>query len=168
MFPAAKVLSTATGYNFNYKVDPWAGYDKVDSLPFFTSPVDKRLPLKERVLGLVVGDRAKVYRFSSFADSLSLIEDNFQGLSVILAGSRNRDFLVCYERRVADGPELTFTVDTEANNIIMKDNEGTKWDIFGNGVDGPGRGQRLNIPVTMMGYWFAFGAMYPDALIYTP
>ena len=168
MFPAAKVLSTATGFSYNYNVDPWAGYDKVDSLPFFTSPVDNRLPLKERVLGLVVGDRAKIYRLSSFADSLSLIEDNFQGLSVVLAGSKSRDFIVCFERRVTDGPELEFTVDTEASNIVMIDTEGTKWDIFGNGVDGPGRGQRLIIPTAMIGYWFAFGAMYPDALIYTP
>jgi hypothetical protein len=168
MFPAAKVLSTATGYKYNYNIDPYAGYAKVDTLPFFASPVDKRLPLKERVLGLIVGDHAKVYQFSSFADSLSLVEDNFQGLSVVVAGSRNRNFIVCFERRVTGGPELEFSIDTEASNIIMIDNEGTKWDIFGNGVDGPGRGQRLNITNATMGYWFAFGAMYPDALIYTP
>ena len=50
----------------------------------------------------------------------------------------------------------------------MEDSEGTRWDIFGNGVDGPRRGEHLNTTNSMMGYWFAFGAMFPDALIYAP
>ncbi len=167
MFPSAKVLSPNTGYKFNYNVDPYSGYTSTDSLDFFTSPLDNRLPLKEKVLGLIVGDHAKVYRLSSFGDSVKVIQDNFQGLSVVLAGSRKRDFIVCYERRIANGPELDFSVNTEASNIIMEDSEGTKWDIFGNGVDGPRRGQILTPTNSMMGYWFAFGAMFPDALIYS-
>lgn len=168
MFPGARVLGPPAGSKFNYDVNPYKGYTDTDSLYFTTSPVDKRLPLKERMLGLVIGGHAKVYRFSDFADSVSLVQDNFQGLSVVLAGSNSRNFIVCYERRTPDSSELSFSVNTDAGNIIMVDNEGTKWDIFGNGVDGPRRGQHLNITHSMMGYWFAFGAMYPDALIYNP
>jgi hypothetical protein len=166
MFPSARVLSTATGYKFNYNADPYSQYASSDTIEFLTQPIDPRLPVKERVHTLVVGTHAKVYRFSSFADSVSVIQDNFQGLSVVLAGSKSRNFIVSYQRRVPNGPELDFSVNTDANNFIMVDSEGTKWDIFGVAVDGPRIGQRLNPTQSMMAYWFAVGAMYPDALIY--
>ena len=166
MFPGAKVLAPPTGYKYNYSQDPFAGYTATDSLYFLTTPVDKRLPLKEKVLGLVVGGRAKVYRFSSFADSLSVVKDNFQGLDVVVAGSQSRNFMVCYERRSGNNAVHGLAPDSEASNIIMADSTGTRWDIFGTAVDGPLKGQKLNLTYSMMGYWFAFGAMYPDALIY--
>ncbi len=169
MFPGTQVMSPATGFSYNYKLDPYAAYKKSDSIYFYTTPIDKRLALKEKVLGLVVGGHAKIYRMSSFADTVSVIQDNFQGLSVVLAGSQKLNFIVCYESKIPNGPELTFTPHShEASNIIMIDNEGNKWDIFGNAVDGPRRGQHLTATNSMMGYWFAFGAMFPDPLIYAP
>ena len=166
MFPSVRVLSTATGYHFNYNIDPYSKYASTDTIVFYTQPIDNRLPLKERVHALVVGGHVKVFRFNSFADSISVIQDNFQGLSVVLAGSKSRNFIVSYERRIPNGPELDFSVNTDANNFIMVDNEGTKWDIFGVGVDGPRIGQRLNPTQSMMAYWFAVGGMFKDALIY--
>jgi hypothetical protein len=166
MFPSARVLSTQTGYNYDYSIDPYPGYAISDTIEFYTQPIDRRLPLKERIHALIVGDRARVYRYNSFPDGITVIQENFQGVDLVIAGSQSRNFIVSFERKLPSGPLLDFSPDSEAANIILIDNEGTRWDIFGTGVDGPRKGQQLTPTYSMIGYWFAIGAMYPDALIY--
>ena len=50
--------------------------------------------------------------------------------------------------------------------VIMKDSEGTMYDVSRLAVAGPGKGERL-LPVTQfMGYWFAWAAFYPEIELY--
>jgi len=65
--PATTVLSTDTGFARDYGRDPYAGYDKVQQLMFDVSARDNRLPLKEWVLGVRVGDTYKAYPFGVLA-----------------------------------------------------------------------------------------------------
>ena len=65
--PATQVLSTDTGYTRDYARDPYAGYDRVQSLMFEVQHRDDRFPLKEWVLGVDVGGRTKAYPFSVLA-----------------------------------------------------------------------------------------------------
>lgn len=65
--PATTVLSTDTGFVRDYGRDPYAGYDKVQQLMFDVSARDDRLPLKEWVLGVRVGDTYKAYPFGVLA-----------------------------------------------------------------------------------------------------
>ncbi|MBK6296065.1 MAG: DUF3179 domain-containing protein [Rhodoferax sp.] len=65
--PATQVLSTDTGFARDYGRDPYAGYDRVQSLMFDVQHRDDRFPLKEWVLGVEVGGRTKAYPFSVLA-----------------------------------------------------------------------------------------------------
>ncbi len=51
--------------------------------------------------------------------------------------------------------------------MVMKDDEGTTQDVFGRCVEGPQAGQQLPLPRTFIANWFAWGAFYPEAEIYT-
>lgn len=50
--------------------------------------------------------------------------------------------------------------------VILKDNEGTRWDIFGQGISGPRMGERLSSTTSFIGYWFSWAAFYPDVDIF--
>ncbi len=65
--PAGKVLSRETGHSRPYGRNPYAGYDSVDSSPFFPTKNadDDRLPPKARVVFVERGDDAVVVPFST-------------------------------------------------------------------------------------------------------
>jgi hypothetical protein len=65
--PATEVLSTDTGFVRDYGRDPYAGYDRIQSLMFDVQHRDDRLPLKEWVLGVEAGGATKAYPFSVLA-----------------------------------------------------------------------------------------------------
>jgi len=48
----------------------------------------------------------------------------------------------------------------------MVDNEGNKWDIFGDVFEGSREGESLTQEKAFISYWFAWAAFYPNALIY--
>lgn len=162
MYPASKVLSNRTGHNRSYGVYPYGDYKtNNDFLLFPLSIDDKRLDRKERVHGVILDGQAKAYRFDSFSSSVTMIEDIFQSQKLVIVGSTLRNFIVSFI--VPD--DLIFTA-LDENNIILFDNEGNKWDIFGYAVEGPRAGERLTPTTSFMGYWFAWGAFYPSPNIY--
>jgi hypothetical protein len=65
--PATQVLSTDTGFARDYGRDPYAGYDRVQSLMFEVQHRDDRFALKEWVLGVELGGRTKAYPFGVLA-----------------------------------------------------------------------------------------------------
>lgn len=167
MFPGTKVLSNLTGYNFNYSYDPYELYRKSDSIRFYTEPLDTRLPIKEKVHGIIINDREKIYPMTLFGDFTSVILDNFQGLSVVIIGNNSRNFITSYERQISTGIELNFSpVNDGPPNIIMQDDQGNLYDLFGVAVEGPNKGRKLKPTRSLFGYWFALAAMYPDPVIY--
>ncbi len=69
MHPGAKVLSRNTGFSRSYGVNPYTGYDSVDSPPFFASANrdDFLLPPKERVVFIEREGEQVVVPFSALA-----------------------------------------------------------------------------------------------------
>jgi len=64
-FPGGDVLSRDTGFDRDYGRNPYEGYDRPDDQPFlFDREADDRLPAKERVAAVFVGDDAVVVPFS--------------------------------------------------------------------------------------------------------
>ncbi|MEM7367326.1 MAG: DUF3179 domain-containing (seleno)protein [Bacteroidota bacterium] len=100
------------------------------------------------------------------SQQISLIFDEFQGLPIVIAGSPGRNLIVSFQRRLADGSEPQFSPSSLPLPVIMQDQEGNAWDLFGEAVSGPMKGERLLPLNSYMGYWFAFGAFFPGAEIY--
>ncbi len=65
--PATEVLSTDTGFERDYRRDPYDGYERVQQLMFDVQHRDDRLPPKQWVLGVEVNGTHKAYPFGVLA-----------------------------------------------------------------------------------------------------
>jgi len=170
MFPDTKVVSTQTGYNRNYGFYPYGDYKTNNNKFLFPyTPKDSRLPNKERVLGVVVEGNAKVYRFNSFAGELAVEEDSFKGIDLVVVGSSESNFLFAFERKLIDGTLLSFSAASTTqgiSSVVLTDNEGNEWNLFGEAVTGPRTGQKLKPVVQFIAYWFSWGAFYTEPEIF--
>lgn len=95
-----------------------------------------------------------------------VIEDEFEGVPLVVAGSEGRNIIMSYQRMTSDRVVLSFVPVQQALPILMEDEGGSRWNIFGEAVSGPRMGQQL-LPIhSYMGYWFAFAAFFPGVEVY--
>lgn len=167
MYPDSRVVSRSTGYDRSYGFYPYGQYRSNDEILLF--PIgndDDRLPRKELVHGIIVDNVTRVYRFNSFPQEIEVINGNVNGLPVVVAGSKGKNLIVSFSRIPPDGTPLAFEAVQDSLPVIMRDDEGNNWDIFGEAVSGPRAGARL-IPIrSFKSFWFAWAAFYPNAEIY--
>lgn len=173
MFPESQVLSVNTGFDRPYDIFPYGNY-KVD--PFLLFPItidDTRLPRKQRLHGILT-DRLfpaarRTYPFTLFSEGARAINDVVDGVPVVVAGMQSADLYISYSRVTADGTTLTFDVKTESSDIYpfdLVDQEGTVWNLLGEAISGPRKGEKLTPTRSYNAYWFAWGAFFPDVPIY--
>jgi hypothetical protein len=79
--PTALVLDRETGFVREYGANPYAGYDSVDSSPLFATrnDDDDRLPPKERVVYVELGDEAFGIPFESLAKERTIEIETDEG-----------------------------------------------------------------------------------------
>ena len=176
-YPDSQVLSRRTGHSRAYGNNPYRGYDTIDDQPFlFFDPVDKRLPPMERVLDVSIGDTHKLYPFSVFKTE-AVINDEVDGMPVVvfsrqgtlsaldgsvIADSREVPSATAFDRRL-DGKTLSFEL---RDGRIVDRQSGTRWNMFGTGMDGPLSGQQLASAPGSVHFAFAWLAFNPDSKIY--
>ncbi len=166
MYPDSLVVSNATGYNSNYSIYPYGNYKSDNTLLFPVNNEDNRLHKKKRVHGVIVGDSSKVYIISNFTGSIQAVNDKIDDLDIVVAINAEKNFAVSFERTLEDGTDLTFSAVQDSLPVVLMDNKGTKWDVFGNAVSGPRIGSKLKPTLSYNAYWFAWAAFFPDPLIY--
>ncbi len=168
MFPDSKIITPATGFSRSYGTYPYGDYRTNHGWVIF--PIgndDRRLNRKVRVLGFVVGGQSKAYPISVFTENTTIIEELFGGEKIVSVGNSSRNFAAIFKRTATDGTVLSFEAVTGNGTAVMSDAEGTNYDIFGFGLDGPRKGQRLEaISESYIAYWFAWAAFHPDTEIY--
>ncbi|RUT77644.1 DUF3179 domain-containing (seleno)protein [Ancylomarina longa] len=96
---------------------------------------------------------------------IAVVSDSFEGEDFVVAGSEGWNFMVAY-KTMANGKTFHFEAVKGALPIIMKDDEGSNYNIFGLAVDGVNEGTQLTPMNAFMGYWFSWGAFYPGLEIY--
>ena len=161
MYPNSNVVSTNTGYNRNYGRYPYGDYKTSKNLIFPVSSKDVRYHEKERVLAVIIDDQAKAFPFNNDASN-SVILTSVGNTKLVVVKNSESNLMVSYNRKLTDGAELSFVAVKNELPLILLDNEGNKWDVFGRAVSGPRTGQELQTVPQMMGYWFAFAAFYPE------
>jgi len=176
-YPDSQVLSRRTGYSRAYGNNPYRGYDSIEDQPFlFFDPVDKRLPPMERVLDVSIGDTHKLYPFAAFkkeavindqVDDMPVVVFSREGTlsaldSSVIADSREVPSATAYDRRL-DGNTLHFEL---RDGRILDTESGTRWNLFGTGVEGPLAGRQLTAAPGSVHFAFAWLAFNPDSKIY--
>jgi hypothetical protein len=177
-FPRGRVLSSDTGFARPYGSNPYLGYDDADKPPFlFEGPLDKRLPPKERVVTVSIGDEDAAYPWSVL-QKLGVIHDTIGGRPVVvwwqkgtvsaldrqkIAQSRDVGAAAVYSP-VVDGRRLTFRA---ARDGFVDGETGSRWTLLGRAIAGPLAGHQLE-PVTHGNhFWFSWAVFKPNTRIYT-
>lgn len=164
IYPQSKVVGTNTGFSRDYLKYPYGGY-KTDH-NFFIFPVDplkNNIPAKERVHVIISNTNAKVYRFNKFADGKVFVDNSFNNKTYLVVGNQNFILTFQLDRNTEN---LNFAYDFNNSEIILSDDEGNKWNIFGEAVSGPRKGSFLQYAKTsMMAYYFSIESFYPKVII---
>lgn len=162
LYPQSEVMTRNTGFNRNYDLFPYGDYrTNNNNIIFSTNPFDRRLPSKERVLGVLNGETNKVYSIELF-NTPRVIQDQVGDKSIIVIGSKTDNFIVAFEK----GELGAVSVDFSEFPNIAKDDLGNVIDINGQITAGPLSGQQLEQPISIMAYFFSLGAFYPGIEIY--
>jgi len=158
LFPEAQVASSNTGHNRNYSTYPYGDYKtNQDFLLFPVNHTDNRLHQKERVLA-VYNPIKKAYSFDSFNTETTLIED----ADLLIIGNQSKNFITAFKKH----PNHSYTAKQNSLPIVMIDETGSEWDIFGKAVSGDSQGEALEPTTSYMGYWFAIAAFEPGIALY--
>jgi len=142
------------------KADWEAGIAK---LPVATRISDKRLDLRELIVGIVVNGHAKAYRMADVQQQNPIV-DSVGGVPIaIVAESQSvRAF-----KRIVDGKPVELFARMEPGSIALVDSgTGSEWDFAGRAVRGPMSGRQLERIEILRDYWFDWRAYHPDTLIY--
>ncbi|GAB5500487.1 MAG: hypothetical protein PsegKO_27980 [Pseudohongiellaceae bacterium] len=167
MYPQTLLMTSETGFSRPYGTYPYGSFRTDQSLIFpVDNSDDRRLHPKERVLGLNVGDASKVYPVSRFGAGVNLISDRVGDMDVVAVGSSDLNFAVVYSSQLSDCSVLEFSPVQDALPIVMTDNEGNQWDVFGQAITGPRSGEQLQKTNSYIAYWFAWTAFFQDAEIH--
>ncbi|MGE0600592.1 MAG: DUF3179 domain-containing protein [Dehalococcoidia bacterium] len=179
-FPTAEVLTEDTGFARDYGINPYGGYDALGSTPFlFNGAIDPRLDGLERVVGLGSGDDSLAVPFAALVEhgvaSVDVGGERFVVLwapgtasaldDTVIATGEDVGASVAYVPAVGDQP-LTFT---QLEPGSFRDNEtGSTWDVTGLATAGPLVGERMEVAVHTVHFWFAWAAFHAETEIWAP
>lgn len=176
-YPSGKVLSKETGYSRDYGHNPYPGYDDIRNNPFlFQDPIDGRLSAMARVVTISDGEYHNAY-------PVKLLEK----LGVIHHKLGEQSLAVFHQAGVSsalDTTRITNGMDVGATGVfipvvgnqelifvkrageIVDEQTGSHWNIVGQAVQGPLKGNQLKRLVHADQFWFSWAAFQPDTLIY--
>jgi hypothetical protein len=87
-------------------------------------------------------------------------------MDVVATGSSTKNFGAIFNRQLEDCTVLEFSAVQGLLPVVMTDNEGTEWDIFGAAVSGPRAGTTLAKTNSYIAFWFGWAAFFEGAEIY--
>ena len=152
LIPNALVLSKDTGFSRVYEQFPYLDYrTNHEFLIFPVEEEDDRLKAKERVYAVLGSIDIRTYPLDHFDDNISVINDFFEGESLILIGSQKGKFITGFIRESG----IDYTPLQDQFPLVFEDSNGNKYDVLGRTLEGPDLGKKLKQPDAMMGYWFA-------------
>jgi hypothetical protein len=166
MYPDTLVLSRSTGFSRDYDDYPYGSYRQNNRLLFEVTGRDERLHLKNRVIGIKAGNTSRAYQIDGFDAGIHIINEEFNGVPIVVIGSSNRNLAAIYERTLADGTILEFSALDGSGGVVMQDSEGNTWDIFGTAISGQRETESLPKTDSYIAFWFAWATFFPGTEIY--
>lgn len=176
--PDSKVLSRDTGHNRTYGSNPYAGYDTINSSPFFPIPdpglINDRLVPMERVVAIEIEQENVAYPFGAL-EQVGVVNDEVANVPLV----------VFWEEGTVStfgnfGPETGSTgvfhrrLEDQVMDFWFEDGDivdqqtGSQWNILGQAIAGPLEGMQLERIVSAEHFWFAWIAFKPETSVWEP
>ncbi|GMQ78616.1 MAG: DUF3179 domain-containing protein [Anaerolineae bacterium] len=168
LYPDTLALSEDTGFDRNYRQDPFSGYgDRLNAGGQFFFPVsengrDPRLDPAEIVLGLEVDGVHRAYPLELLGDNV--VQDTLGNTEVVIFSQAAGPSGTAYSPQI-DGRSLTFTL---VNGRIQDQETGSIWNLAGRAIDGELAGAQLEPLPARATFWFSIVANFPDIEVYQP
>lgn len=124
---------------------------------------DPRLPAYERVIGLEAGGAKRAYPLEVLKKEL-VVNDRLGSELVVLIYTPRSDTVTVFSRNL-DGRTLSFEMRPRSGDLIDVQT-GSRWNAYGEGVEGELRGSRLKALIGMPQFWWAWAAFYAGTDIY--
>lgn len=173
LHPGSRVVSGNTGFDRDYTVYPYGGYDQPNNqdLLFPIPDFDTSRPPKERVLVLPVETEAGAggvgLPFGVLSElggvaAVRLLDDE-AGIDAVVFWDEGPEAAMAY-RPTLDGQALTFSVTEQG---IVDGETGSVWRVDGLAVEGELAGRRLEaVGDAFIAFWFAWRAFYPEGEVW--
>jgi hypothetical protein len=133
---------------------------------------DERLPTKQFVVGVVLGDQAVSSTFEAVAYPFSVlslepvVNDVVAGTPVLVVFGQDNVTSAVFSREV-EGQTLTFSLEDTESLTLTDAETGSTWrGLTGEATDGPLVGQRLEQLKSTNSFWFGWKDFYPDTRVY--
>ena len=136
----------------------------IAKLPVATQIRDRRLDLRELVVGVTVNGRAKAYRMTDVQQQNPII-DTVGGVPLVIVAAADGRSVRAFSR-VVDGKPADFFARPEAT-LLVDSATGSEWDFAGRAVGGPLTGRQLAKIELLRDYWFDWRAYHPDTAVYS-
>lgn len=163
LYPNSQILNIQTGFSRTYGTSPYGDYATNNNRFIFRPDItNNALPNKQRVFAIIDDDESKVYQFSDFENG-KVIRDTFNGVDYLIVGNEN---IINGFKLEGDLANLTFEYNFNNSEAFFNDNEGNIWSVFGHAIGGPRLNQSLTPAKSVLSYWFAIAAFYPNPKIY--
>jgi len=161
--PDTRVLSRNTGIypTGTYGSNPYGGYANSSRVGFGVDEVDDRLPAKELVYGVTVGNASRAYPAETVSER-GVVNDEVGGLPIAVVEDPEDGSVRIFVRE-RDDETLRFS----ATDGQLVDQQGHRWSFAGEALDGPREGTRLEEIPTHGVYWFAWSSFHPETGIYS-
>ena len=123
---------------------------------------DTRLPNYEQVIGIEIRDGHKAYPVSVLRKE-PVVNDKVGSAPILVVYAAASDTTTAFSR-VLHGRTLTFR---EVGSGTLLDSEtGSKWNLYGECVEGSLKDRKLERVIPQPGSWFAWAEFHPDTDIY--
>ncbi len=134
-FPAAMVLDHSSCDSISCERSSYQKNDPLDG-----ETVD--LPFDQRYFGFVKDDNLMLFNLELFKQGTQVYTTNFQGSSLIVCGNKDLHFYTAFLKNKTS-ELVSYNAIQNEFPLIMKDDKGNKYDVFGKIVDGPEKGGNL-------------------------
>ena len=178
-YPDGLVMSRDTGFGRSYGMNPYRGYDSNPGRPFlFRGEIDARLPLPvEHVLAAHVDGIAVAYPFPALREH-GVINDVVGETPVVAfyqggVATAMGDGVIDTARDIGtaalykatwDGEALSFALNEDGG--FIDEQTGSRWNAFGEAVEGELVGAQLQWINAFPHFWFAWAAFYPETRLW--
>lgn len=165
LYPDSKILNRQTGFSRTYGISPYGNYaTNNDFFIFRPDIINPALPNKERVYCIIDDNTSKVYQFSNFTGG-KVIKDSLNEKDYLIVGN---EFIINAFELSPEYANTNFQYEyRDAEKTIFTDDSGNAWSIFGEVISGPNTGESLVKTKSVVSYWFAIAAFYPNPEIYS-
>ncbi|RMD48473.1 MAG: DUF3179 domain-containing protein, partial [Ignavibacteria bacterium] len=177
-FPNGKVLSKDTGFERPYGMNPYTGYDNIDTNPFmFKGKIDERLSPNEKVIGIKLAGKGKAYPYSITKEK-HVINDVIDSMRIVIFHSGETVSaldrrMIKTSKNVGSTGAFIPKIGDEYLEFIYKDDNiwdketNSKWSVTGLCTEGEYKGKKLKRIISGDYFAFAWFAFMPNSKVYT-